>query len=605
MSGADAKARDKVPQDVTTRAGQTVRDGAQFQPHGTDALRATRELIARLREVSGDRFIRILALMVLGAVFDSAGLLLLLPILSILVDPPGQNAIAGALEAWGLYGLPEQLAVLLAGFVIAGLLRAQVAHMRDTGAAAFQASFAARERTDLIARIAATRWVDIATLGHARVANAVITEIDRSSNAVQLLLRICVAALTLATLLSVALYLSARLTMLAIILLVLGGVFVWRGWRHAIALGSGARRAMLAMHATTASFMGGLKTAMSENSQAVFLSQSSRILEQARANQARQQEAQSSTRRLFTSAATLFAAGMVGCGVMLEVEVTTLIALIIVIARMAAPTLQLQQTIQSYLFVLPSFEGVQSLRAEIGTLPPAVSLDVDSGLLPGPIRFDQVVYRHGVDGGGVGPIDCVIMPGQIIGIQGASGAGKTTFLDLLTGLIEPQSGTVTIGRIAPYGPQGAAWRSKLAYQSQSTFQINDTVRANLLLSGATQADDADMWHAIGLVCMDAIVRRLPGGLDGSVGEVGATLSGGERQRIALARGLMRRPELLILDEALAAVDIPTEHRILSNIRAAMPELTIVIVAHRPESLTLCDRVLTFRQGRIVEDLSSA
>ncbi|PLK24011.1 hypothetical protein C0V72_06415 [Porphyrobacter sp. TH134] len=571
--------------------------------HKVDALRTTRELIARVREVSANSIIRILALMMLGAVFDSAGLLLLLPILSILVEAPAPGGLSGWLDAAGFSELPQQLAVLLAAFVIAGLLRAQVAHARDTSVAAFQADFAMTERADLIGRIAATRWADIALIGHARVANAVVTDIDRASSAVYLLLRIAIAALTLITLLAVAVSLSAQLTLLAGIMFVLGAAFVGRNWRGALSLGSGARRAMLAMHATTAGFMDGLKTAMSENSQGVFLRQAGQILEQARANAVNQQVAQSRSRRLFTSATTLFAAALVGGGVMLGIPTTTLIAVIIVIARMAAPTLLLQQTIQSYLFALPSFAAIRSLHAEIGRQPPALQNAADASLAIGPIRFDKAVYRHH-PGGGVGPISLVIHPGQIVGIQGASGSGKTTFLDLLTGLIEPQAGTVTVGAIAPYGAEGAAWRSTLAYQSQSTFQINDTVRANLLLSGAAGLADADMWRALELVCMDDIVRRLPGGLDGTMGEVGATLSGGERQRIALARGLLRRPQVLILDEALAAVDIPAEHRILGNIRKAMPGLTMVIVAHRPESLALCDTILTFRQGLIVGDPSS-
>lgn len=575
--------------------------------HKVDALRTTRELIARVREVSANSIIRILGLMMLGAVFDSAGLLLLLPILSILVETPAPGGLSGWLDAAGLSELPQQLAVLLAAFVIAGLLRAQVAHARDTSVAAFQADFAMTERADLIGRIAATRWADIALIGHARVANAVVTDIDRASSAVYLLLRIAIAALTLITLLAVAVSLSAQLTLLAGIMFVLGAAFVGRNWRGALSLGSGARRAMLAMHATTAGFMDGLKTAMSENSQGVFLRQAGQILEQARANAVNQQVAQSRSRRLFTSATTLFAAALVGGGVMLGIPTTTLIAVIIVIARMAAPTLLLQQTIQSYLFALPSFAAIRSLHAEIGRQPPALQSAADASLAIGPIRFDKAVYRHEPSSGGVGgvgPISLLIHPGQIVGIQGASGAGKTTFLDLLTGLIEPQAGTVTVGAIAPYGAQGAAWRSTLAYQSQSTFQINDTVRANLLLSGAAGLSDADMWCALELVCMDDIVRRLPGGLDGTMGEVGATLSGGERQRIALARGLLRGPQVLILDEALAAVDIPAEHRILGNIRKAMPGLTMVIVAHRPESLALCDTILTFRQGLIVAGPSS-
>jgi ATP-binding cassette subfamily C protein len=567
-------------------------------------LSTTRALLARMHAVSGRGFWRVPALMMLGAAFDGAGLLLLLPILAILVARPGESVLAERLAAMGFANPAQQLAVLLGGFVVAGLIRAQVGHARDVGIAAFQADFGRKERADILARIAHARWADIAALGHARVTNAVITESERAAGAILLLFRILVTGLTLLTLLAVAFYLSAVLTAFAALSLLLGAVFVRRRWRESMRLGSGARGAMQAMHAATAGFMNGLKTAMSENSQGIFLAEANRILKQGRANGFEQQRAQSQSRRLFTSATTLFAAALVGCGVLLAIPVSTLIAAIIIIARMAAPTLQLQQTVQAYLFALPSFASLEALRSEIGMLAPAVPAPAGVASPRGPIVFDRAVYRHGAEGGGVGPVDCVIMPGEIIGIAGPSGAGKTTFLDLLTGLIEPQSGAVTVGGRAVHGPQGDAWRARLAYQGQSTFQVNDTIRANLLLSGAADPSETDLWHALRLAAMDAFVRQLPGGLDAGMGEVGATLSGGERQRIALARGLMRRPDLLILDEALAAIDIPTEQRILADIRAAMPEATIVIVAHRPESLAICDRILTFRDGLVEEGLSS-
>jgi ATP-binding cassette subfamily C protein len=110
-----------------------------------------------------------------------------------------------------------------------------------------------------------------------------------------------------------------------------------------------------------------------------------------------------------------------------------------------------------------------------------------------------------------------------------------------------------------------------------------------------------MWHALTLAGADDLVRRMAQGLDTMVGERGALVSGGERQRLALARAVLRQPRLLVLDEATNALDVAGERDVIERLRAIVPRPTIVVIAHRPESIALCDRVLRFEAGRCIDD----
>lgn len=127
--------------------------------------------------------------------------------------------------------------------------------------------------------------------------------------------------------------------------------------------------------------------------------------------------------------------------------------------------------------------------------------------------------------------------------------------------------------------------------------FHDSIRRNLLWA-KPEADEAALWQALAQAGIEARVRQLPQGLDTIVGERGSLLSGGERQRIALARGLLRAPTLLVLDEATGAIDAPGEHALFQTLLALPAQPAIVMIAHRAESLALCQRVVRFEAGTI-------
>jgi ABC-type multidrug transport system fused ATPase/permease subunit len=189
-----------------------------------------------------------------------------------------------------------------------------------------------------------------------------------------------------------------------------------------------------------------------------------------------------------------------------------------------------------------------------------------------------------------------VAPGESVAIVGPTGVGKSTLTQLMVRLVDPDEGQVEIGGVDLREVDVASLRSAVAVVFQDSFLFAESVRSNIALdSGAT---DEEVVHAATIAACDRFIRALPQGYDTIVGERGLTLSGGERQRVALARALVRKPRLLILDDATSAVDPSIEAEILGALRREL-STTLVVVAYRLSTISLADRVIFLSEGRVV------
>ncbi|WP_294911027.1 SmdA family multidrug ABC transporter permease/ATP-binding protein [Tatumella sp. UBA2305] len=189
--------------------------------------------------------------------------------------------------------------------------------------------------------------------------------------------------------------------------------------------------------------------------------------------------------------------------------------------------------------------------------------------------------------------------GDVLGICGPTGSGKSTLLALIQRHFDITDGEVIYqSKPLPYWTLDD-WRQRLAVVSQEPFLFSDTIANNIAL-GNPDASPQQIEQAAQIACVDQDIRRLPDGYHTQVGERGVMLSGGQKQRISLARALLMDAEILILDDALSAVDGGTEHQILSNLRQWLGQRTVIITAHRLSALAMADEIVVLHDGKIVQ-----
>lgn len=191
-----------------------------------------------------------------------------------------------------------------------------------------------------------------------------------------------------------------------------------------------------------------------------------------------------------------------------------------------------------------------------------------------------------------------LRPGESVAFVGESGAGKTTMLDLVSGLLMPTSGQIAVDGVSLWDLDIKAWQSRIGVVLQESPLFHGTVRENVV--GDRTIDDELVWECLAAAHATGFVEELPNRLDTVIGERGGRLSGGQRQRLGLARALYRRPWLLILDEATSQLDSVSENLVLDALRELKGQVSMMIVAHRLVTVEMADRIYVLQRGRIVQ-----
>jgi ATP-binding cassette subfamily B protein len=300
-----------------------------------------------------------------------------------------------------------------------------------------------------------------------------------------------------------------------------------------------------------------------------------------------------------------------------QLEAGAVVSLALLLTRLYAPLTALATARVEVMSALVSFDRV----FEVLDLKPLIADKPGARSVPaGPVSVEFEDVRFGYPSaekvslasleevaqldsrGGVEVLHGIsfrVEPGQMVALVGSSGAGKSTMAQLLPRLYDVDSGAVLLGGVDVRDLTGESIRETLGMVTQDGHLFHESVRANLLLA-RPEASEEELWEVLRRARLDALVRSLPDGLDTVVGERGYRLSGGERQRLTIARLLLARPRVVILDEATAHLDSTSEAAVQAALSEALTGRTAVVIAHRLSTVRAADFILVVEEGRIVE-----
>ena len=555
--------------------------------------------VSRRQQISG-------VILVIGAsLTEGVSISLLGPLLAFMDERtssagPARNVAARLLHA---VGLNLSLPLILAIFVSAVLGRALFVRKRDMVTIDLRLSFIDTVRQRLYRAIQDAQWSFIARERLSHLVKALTTDIDSVVQGTSLFLQIPAVGMVSAVQLAIALSISPLLTFAAI---GCGGlVAILVRWRRGDSFQAGKRimRARRAIFDEISDFLASLKLAKSHNLEEHHRLAFEAAVAHQHDNILAYNERTADARMLVQVAAAIMLGAFVYAGSEFShLSTAELVIMIVVFVRLIPGLMQIQQNTASMWEMLPVFDELHRLIVRCDAAKePIVSGGTERLVLRDRVKLSGVRFRYDKVRGPevLAGVDLDIPAGAALAIVGASGVGKSTLADMLMGLQVPEAGSVSVDGQTLTGWRLAAWRRSIAYIPQENFLFNQSIRANLLWS-SPGASDADLRRVLALTGADAVVATMPDGLDTVVGERGSRLSGGERQRLILARALLRKPTLLILDEATNALDHESERAVWAVVDRLRGSTTVVVITHRLSILRGADHIVVLDGGRIVQ-----
>jgi ATP-binding cassette subfamily C protein len=541
----------------------------------------------------------VLGAMVLASLFEGLGLTTLLPLLTSRVADGGAGAtgIGGMVtRALAMVGLTPTVGVLLS-IVVAGMMLKSVLVLAANRQVGYTVARVATDlRLDFIRSLLAARWEYYLRQPVGALANSLATEATRGAESYLYGATVIALGIQAIVYSIVALLVSWQATLIA---LSAGAVFVFllnrlvHVSRRAGAKQTRLLRSLLARLSDNLQSVKPLKAMARENLANALLEGDTTQLNRALQKDVFSKEALRALQEPML--AILIAAGLYVALVKFGMSLASVMLLAFLLVRVLLYMGRMQREYQrmvtsesAYWSMQAAIEGARSENEN----PPQGVVPV----LQHAIRFENVGFRYR-DTWILRNATFAIPAGGITAIVGPSGAGKTTVIDLVTALLRPQEGEISIDDLPLQRVDWRAWRRMIGYVPQETILLHDSVRNNVTLSDPelTAADAEAALRAAGLW---EVVVALPEGPDTIVGERGGKLSGGQRQRVVLARALAHKPRVLILDEATSALDPETEAAICRTLEALRGELTVIAISHQSPLVEVADRVYRMVDGGV-------
>jgi len=547
-----------------------------------------------------------LGLMVWLGLMEGISLLMLIPLLQLV----GLNVQQGTLGQLAQFvssifttiGVQPTLITVLGLYVVIVIIHSLLKRWENSASLTLQHEFVVHLRQQLYQAIANTHWLFFVRQRLSDFTHALTIEMERIGAATYYLLNLLATAIVALVYILVALKVSALTTG---IVLLCGGtlMFSLKGKaRIAHETGEGLSEAMNNLYAAVTEHLGGMKTAKSYGAEDRHVEIFGKLSERIRQIYTHAVQNQAEVNYWFNIGSVLILSLILYISFqVLSLPTAGVLLLLYLFARIMPKFSSIQQGFQSFINLLPSFDRVTEIRRRCEAESEPKAERMEKFELRDGIRFEGVSFSYEDQNKAptICNLDLTIKAGETTAIVGPSGAGKSTIADLVMGLISPGQGRMLVDETELTPERMKVWREQIGYVPQDTFLFHDTLRANLLWAKPA-ANEEEINQSLRFAAAEDFVCRLPKGFETILGDRGTLISGGERQRLALARALLRKPSLLILDEATSFLDSENENRIQKAIEKLHGQMTILVISHRLSTIRGADVIHVIEGGRLVE-----
>ncbi len=563
-----------------------------------------------MRAYPSQTIVMVIALMLAG-ILEGIGLSMLLPILSIAIDTQsGSNPVsAGSNEAAGsamerfvaegltAAGISPTIGVLLVILIAAITLKSVMMLLAKKQVGYTVARVATDLRLEMLRALMVSRWQYFLKQPLGGLANSMATESYRASKAFMhgvIMTSDLIQALIYAL---IAFLVSWEVTLIS--LAAGGGIFyVLRrfvkkarraGYRQTELL-----KTLLSLLTDTLQSIKPLKAMARENVSDFLLKKKTTGLNKALQKQVLNKELLKAFQEQLET--VILAVGLYVMMIYWDMPLASILILILLVSKLLKQLSKVQTRYQEMVIYESAYWSMKDITRAM-KLEREPLTGSRSAELKRAVRLENVDFAYD-DHQALHNVSLTFPAGQITAIVGPSGSGKTTIVDLVTGLLRPQKGEVRIDGESLEQINLKSWRRKIGYIPQDTILLHDTVMNNITL-GDPELDAQDAEDALRAAGAWEFVDSMPRGIQSIVGERGGKLSGGQRQRIAIARAIVHKPELLILDEATSSLDPQSEAAVCETLQLLRGQLTIVTISHQEALVKIADRAYHVRDGKIV------
>jgi len=546
-----------------------------------------------------------------AGISEGFGVSSLLPLLNTLFNQASQDgAAAGSQPAWsqtidqivnevlGVIGLAPSVAILLSLFVACIVLKCLLVYLANKQIGLTVVMIATDMRLTLLKSLFASNWEYFIRQPVGQLTNAVATEAHRASTAFSFGAKMASMLIEAMVYTVLALLVSWKATLIALG----GGVFIVvilrrlvRKNRRAGAKQTVHMQSLIAQMTDVLISIKPLKAMAREKQSDVVLTDTTRRLNRALQKQVLSKAALGSFQEPLTMVFLVLCLYIALS--YWDLSPTAIIAMVFFIGKTLKQIEKIQKEYvnlveydSAYWSLLEKIDGARNARELFtGTLQPVFAREV---------RIDGVSFAYG-DRTVLDDVSLVLPAGSFSALLGPSGSGKSTLADLLTGLLRPQKGDIWVDGAPLSQIDIGSWREMIGYVPQENLLMHDTVLNNVTLGEAAISEE-DVETALRAAGAWDFVQHMPEGVRSIVGERGSMVSGGQRQRIAIARALVKRPKLLILDEATTALDPKTEREICVTLQQLKGGVTILAVSHQSAVVECADWAYQLKEGKLTQ-----